>query len=146
MKIKRVVPDIKSDRIEESRDFYAGFLGFQIGMDMGWVITFVSRSNPTAQVTVMRGDESAALQPQMSIEVDDVDRAHAVAIERNLRIVYPLSDEPWGRRFFVADPNGVVINILSHTTPQKRSNERSQPTKVRRKTTGKRSSRKRLPG
>ena len=37
-----------------------------------------------------------------------------VATERNLRIVYPLSDEPWGvRRFFVADPNGVVINILS---------------------------------
>jgi catechol 2,3-dioxygenase-like lactoylglutathione lyase family enzyme len=147
MKIKRVVPDIKSDRIEETRDFYAGFLGFQIGMDMGWVITFVSRSNPTAQVTVMREDESAALQPQMSIEVDDVDRAHAMAIERNLRIVYPLSDEPWGvRRFFVADPNGVVINILSHTTAQKRSSERSQPRKARRKTTGKRGSRKRLPG
>jgi catechol 2,3-dioxygenase-like lactoylglutathione lyase family enzyme len=147
MKIKRVVPDIKSDRIEESRDFYAGFLGFQIGMDMGWVITFVSRFNPTAQVTVMRRDESAALQPQMSIEVDDVDRAHAVAIERNLRIVYPLSDEPWGvRRFFVADPNGVVINILSHTTGQKRSHERLQPTKARRKTTRMHSPRKRLRG
>jgi catechol 2,3-dioxygenase-like lactoylglutathione lyase family enzyme len=147
MKIKRVVPDIKSDLIEESRDFYAGFLGFQIGMDMGWVITFVSRSNPTAQVTVMRRDESAALQPQMSIEVDDVDRAHAVAIERNLRIVYPLSDEPWGvRRFFVADPNGVVINILSHTTGQRRSNERLLPTKARRKTTRMHSPRKRRRG
>jgi hypothetical protein len=65
--------------MEESRDFHAGFLGFQIGMDMGWVITFVSRSNPTAQVTVMRGEQSAALQPQVSIEVDDVDRTHAVA-------------------------------------------------------------------
>jgi catechol 2,3-dioxygenase-like lactoylglutathione lyase family enzyme len=147
MKIKRVVPDIKSDRIEESRDFYAGFLGFQIGMDMGWVITFVSRSNPTAQVTVMRGEESAALRPQMSIEVDDVDRAHAIAIERNLRIVYPLSDEPWGvRRFFVADPNGVIVNILSHTTAPKRSNARLQATKTRRKTARKRSSRKRLRG
>jgi catechol 2,3-dioxygenase-like lactoylglutathione lyase family enzyme len=147
MKIKRVVPDIKSDRIEESRDFYAGFLGFQIGMDMGWVITFVSRSNPTAQVTVMRRDESATVQPQMSIEVDDVDRAHAVAIERNLNIVYPLSDEPWGvRRFFVADPNGVVINILSHTTARKRSNERLRPTKSRRKTTRMHSPRKRLRG
>ena len=146
MKIKRVVPDIKSDRIEESRDFYAGFLGFRIGMDMGWVITFVSRSNPSAQVTVMRGEESAALRPQMSIEVNDVDRAHALAIERNLRIVYPLSDEPWGvRRFFVADPNGVIVNILSHTTAPKRSNARVQA-KTRRKTGRKRSSRKRLRG
>lgn len=30
MNIRRVVPDIKSDRIDESRDFYAGFLGFQV--------------------------------------------------------------------------------------------------------------------
>lgn len=32
-----------------------------------------------------------------------------------LSIVYPATDEPWGvRRFFVADPNSVTINILSH--------------------------------
>lgn len=126
MKIRRVVPDIQSDRIAESRDFYTDFLGFRIGMDMGWVITFVSSSNPTAQVTVMRSDASAATQPQMSIEVDDVDQAHALAIKRNLKIVYPLSDEPWGvRRFFVADPNGVVINILSHSAARKAARKRS---------------------
>jgi len=29
--------------------------------------------------------------------------------------VYPLTDEPWGvRRFFVRDPNGVVLNVMSH--------------------------------
>lgn len=115
MNIRRVVPDIKSDHLDESRDFYVGFLGFQVGMDMGWVITFVSPSNPTAQITLFRDDESANVQPQISIEVDNVDHAHAKAIERGLKIVYPLTDEPWGvRRFFVADPNGVVINVMSH--------------------------------
>jgi catechol 2,3-dioxygenase-like lactoylglutathione lyase family enzyme len=114
MNIRRVVPDITSDRVDESRDFYTG-LGFQIAMDMGWVITLVSPSNPTAQITVMRDDHSADVHPQMSIEVDNVDEAHAKAVERGLEIVYPLTDEPWGvRRFFVIDPNGVVINILSH--------------------------------
>ena len=116
MNIRRVVPDIKSDRIDETREFYAGFLEFHVGMDMGWVITFVSPSNPTAQITVFRGDASGGVQPQMSIEVDNVDEVHAKAVERSLKIVYPLTDEPWGvRRFFVADPNGVVINVLSHT-------------------------------
>jgi catechol 2,3-dioxygenase-like lactoylglutathione lyase family enzyme len=115
MSIKRVVPDIQSDRIDESREFYAGFLGFQVGMDMGWVITFVSPTNPTAQVTLLRADASDGVQPQMSIEVDNVDEVHARAVERGLKIVHPLTDEPWGvRRFFVADPNGVVINVLSH--------------------------------
>jgi uncharacterized glyoxalase superfamily protein PhnB len=54
-------------------------------------------------------------QPNMSIEVADVDAVHAKAVALGLPIVYPVTDEPWGvRRFFVADPNGVIINILSH--------------------------------
>jgi catechol 2,3-dioxygenase-like lactoylglutathione lyase family enzyme len=147
MNIIRVVPDIKSDRIQESRDFYAGFLGFQIAMDMDWVITFVSPSNPSAQVTVMRSAESGAFNPQISIEVDDVDHVHDVAVQRNLKIVYPLSDEPWGvRRFFVVDPNGLVINILSHTKPQKRSDKRLQSMQARRQRGKKRSNRPRLRG
>jgi hypothetical protein len=38
----------------ESRKFYTEFLGFDIGMDMGWVVTFVSPQYPTAQLTVMQ--------------------------------------------------------------------------------------------
>ncbi len=121
MNIRRVVPDIKSDHIDESRDFYAGFFGFQVGMDTGRVITFVSPSNPTAQITLVRDDESASVHPQMTIEVDNVDQAHAKAVERGLKIVYPLTDEAWGvRLFFVADPNGVVINVMSHTEHSRR--------------------------
>ena len=109
------MPDIKTDHMDESRDFYSDFLGFQVGMDMGWVITFVSSSNPTAQLTVFRGDDSGNVQPQITIEVEDVDRAHAKAVERRLKIVYPLTIEPWGvKRFFVTDPNGIVLNVMSH--------------------------------
>ena len=116
MKINRVVPDIESHRIDESRHFYTDFLGFRIGMDMGSVITFVSPSNPTAQVTLLRANESGTVSPQMSIEVDNVDEVHAKAVELGLKIVYSLTDEVWGvRRFFVADPNGVVINVMSHS-------------------------------
>ena len=115
MSIKRVVPDIISQRMDESRKFYTEFLGFDVAMDMGWVLTFASPSNPTAQITVVRGSEKAAPQPNMSIEVVDVNAVHAKAVELGLPIVYPVTDEPWGvRRFFVADPNGVIINVLSH--------------------------------
>ena len=42
-------------------------------------------------------------------------RVHAKAVALGLPIVYPMTDEPWGvRRFFIADPNGVIINVLSH--------------------------------
>ena len=115
MSIKRVVPDIMSQRMDETRKFYTEFLGFDVAMDMGWVLTFASPRNRTAQITLVQGSEKAMPQPNMSIEVADVDAVHAKAVALGLPIVYPGTDEPWGvRRFFVADPNGVIINILSH--------------------------------
>ena len=76
----------------------------ELAMDMGWILTFVSPSNPTAQITLMQASPSAVPNPNVSIEVEDVDAVHAKAAELGVPIVYPLSDEPWGvRRFFVAD-------------------------------------------
>lgn len=76
---------------------------------------FVSPDNPAAQVIVMTEDRTADLSPDMTIEVDDVDRLHAQAIDLGYEIVHALTDEPWGvRRFFVRDPDGKVINVMSH--------------------------------
>jgi predicted enzyme related to lactoylglutathione lyase len=121
MGIKRVVPDIKSTRLAESRVFYGDFLGMTLAMDMGFIMTFVAPGNPTAQVSIMRDDGGGAVLPDVSIEVDDVDDVHRRAVERGVEIVYPLTDEPWGvRRFFVVDPNGAVLNILSHRPGERR--------------------------
>ena len=115
MSIKRIVPDITSERMDESRKFYAEFLGLEMAMDMGWISTFVSPANPTAQITLMQTSASTAPNPNVSMEVEDVDAVHAKAVELGLPIVYPITNEPWGvRRFFVTDPNGVVINVMSH--------------------------------
>ena len=114
--IRRVVPDIKSSNMDESRAFYVDFLGLDVGMDMGFIMTFVSPTNPTAQISVIRDDGSTRM-PNVSIEVADVAEVHARAIARSLEIIYPLTEEPWGvRRFFVVDPNGIVLNILSHVS------------------------------
>ena len=115
MRIRRVVPDIKSQRLAESREFYVDFMGFELAMDMGFVMTFVSPSNPTTQINIVRDDCGSAPMPNVSVEVADVDHMHKRAVERGLEIVYPLTDEPWGvRRFFVVDPNGTVLNIMGH--------------------------------
>jgi uncharacterized glyoxalase superfamily protein PhnB len=91
-------------------------MGFELAMDMGFVMTFVSPSNPTAQISVVRDDGGSAPLPDVSVEVADVDQVHKRAVERGLEIVYPLTDETWGvRRFFVVDPNGTILNVLSHS-------------------------------
>lgn len=113
MSIRRVVPNIASERPEESRAFYTHFLGFDVAMDMGWIVTLVSPTNETAQISLGSGEMPGG--PHLTIEVDDVDEVHARAREQGLPIVYALTDESWGvRRFFVEDPNGVVLNVMSH--------------------------------
>ena len=117
MSIRRVVPDIISRDLSASREFYEDFLGFQLAMDMGWIMTFVSPANPTAQVSVVEDIPVPNAPPgaAMTIEVADVDAVHERAQSRRLDIVYPLTDEPWGvRRFFVRDPSGTVVNVMSH--------------------------------
>lgn len=115
MDIRRAVPGLISADLDRSRAFYGDFLGFDVGMDMGWIVNFVSPDNPTAQVIVMAEDRSLDVQPDMTIEVGDVDRVHAQAVEQGHEVVYALTDEPWGvRRFFVRDPDGAVVNVMSH--------------------------------
>jgi catechol 2,3-dioxygenase-like lactoylglutathione lyase family enzyme len=109
------VPDIKSKDLDASRQFYVDVLGLEVAMDMGVIVTLVSPSNPTAQVSLMRDDDSLAILPHMSIEVADVDDVHSRAVSHGLTIAYPLTNEPWGvRRFFVVDPSGHIINVMCH--------------------------------
>ncbi|MEU0391724.1 VOC family protein [Streptomyces sp. NPDC006208] len=114
MTVRRVVPDIRTHDMHRSREFY-DLLGFEEVMNHGWIVTLASPSHPAAQVSIMTGDRTAPVTPDMSVEVDDVDAAYVALRERGAEIVHPLQDEPWGvRRFFVRDPDGRVVNVLSH--------------------------------
>jgi catechol 2,3-dioxygenase-like lactoylglutathione lyase family enzyme len=111
--IRRAVPNIRSDRPAETRDFFVELFGFEVAMDMDWVVTIASPDNPSVQVTIVGGDDMAA--PGITVEVADVDAVHAEAVERGFEIAYPLRDEEWGvRRFMLRDPSGTVVNVLSH--------------------------------
>ncbi|MCL2552920.1 MAG: VOC family protein [Actinomycetia bacterium] len=114
MTVRRVVPNIPTDTWEESREFYAR-LGFQEVMNHGWIMTLASTTVPGAQVSLMTADRTGPVTPDMSVEVDDVDAVYAAVRGSGAEIVYELHDEEWGvRRFFVRDPSGRVVNVLSH--------------------------------
>ncbi|MFX4294633.1 VOC family protein [Streptomyces bohaiensis] len=116
MTVRRVVPDIPTTPagVAASRTFYRR-LGLEPVMDLGWVMTMASPSNPTAQITFGTEDRTAPVAADISVEVADVDAVHAAVRESGAEIVLDLRDEEWGvRRFFVRDPNGKVVNVLSH--------------------------------
>ena len=111
--VSRAVPNIRSDRPAETREFFVDLLGFEVAMDLGWVVTVASPTNSSAQVTIISNDDPAA--PGISVEVDDVDAVHARAVEKGFEIAYSLRDEDWGvRRFMLREPGGTIVNVVSH--------------------------------
>ena len=113
--IHRIVPNLNVRDASAGHDFYVDFLGLKEQFDLGWVASFRSPENPAIQVSLVSGDASAPEDSAISVAVDDVDAAYAEARRRGYEIVHPLTQEPWGpRRFFVRDPNGVVVNVVGH--------------------------------
>ena len=114
MTVGRVVPIITVADLDVARDAYVQTLGLREVMNHGWIITLADDQNRN-QISLLTKDATAAVNPVVSIEVDDVNAAYEAAVDAGLTIVHPLSDEEWGvRRFFFADPSGTVVNVLSH--------------------------------
>lgn len=111
---RRVVPIVTVEDIEAERDLYTAVLGLTEVMNHGWIMTLADDSGRN-QISLMTKDATARVNPQASIEVDDVDASYAIARAQGVEIVHELQDEPWGvRRFFFRDTAGNVINVLSH--------------------------------
>lgn len=84
-------------------------------MDFGWIATIASKKAAPAQLSIAIEGGSVTSVPDLSIEVDDVDAIYQRAKSLGHEIEYELIDEPWGvRRFYLFDPTGKLLNILSH--------------------------------
>lgn len=115
MKVKRIVANIKTKKTKDAKRFYEKVLGLEVLMDMDWICTYGSNSKSMVQISFMEEGGSGADVPDLSIEVDDVDEAYKKMKKEKFKIEYDMTDEPWGvRRFFVRDPFGKLVNILSH--------------------------------
>ena len=116
MTVRRIVANIAAPDPGKARAFYEDLLGLKLVMDHGWIVDVRRRRTQAApQVSVASEGGSGTPVPDLSIEVDDVDEVYARAIAAGFEITYAITDEPWGvRRFFVRDPFGKIVNILSH--------------------------------
>ncbi|MGB3389049.1 MAG: VOC family protein [Pseudaminobacter sp.] len=115
MRVKRIVTNIDTKDIGAARRFYHDVLGLDILMDHGWITTYGSDEKAKVQVSFASEGGSGTPVPDLSIEVDALDTALQRMKEAGFRIEYGPAEEPWGvRRFYVRDPFGRLVNILTH--------------------------------
>ncbi|BAB51064.1 VOC family protein [Mesorhizobium japonicum] len=115
MKVRRIVANIETQDVAAAKRFYQDVLGLDVLMDQGWIATYGSEEKMQVQVSLMAQGGSGTPVPDLSIEVDDVEAALRGMKAAGFAIEYGPADEPWGvRRFYVRDPLGRLVNILSH--------------------------------
>ena len=115
MTVKRIVANVATADPARARAFYEDLLDLKVVMDLGWIVTLASDGAAAPQLSFASEGGSGTSVPDLSIEVDDVDRVYERAKAADMDIVYDIVDEPWGvRRFYVRDPFGRILNILAH--------------------------------
>jgi len=116
MQVKRIVPNIAAREPGTARAFYGDLLGLDLVMDHGWIATFAAEgASSRPQISFASEGGSGTPVPDVSIEVDDLDEVLRRVAGAGLPIEYGPAHEPWGvRRFFMRDPFGRLVNILTH--------------------------------
>ncbi|QPC95019.1 VOC family protein [Mesorhizobium sp. INR15] len=115
MKVRRIIANIGTQDIAAAKRFYQDVLGLDLLMDHGWIATYGSAQSMDVQISFANQGGSGTPVPDLSIEVDDVEAALEGMKAAGFAIEYGPADEPWGvRRFYVRDPYGRLVNILSH--------------------------------
>lgn len=115
MTVLRIVANIDAESVDAIRNFYVDMFGLNAVMDHGWIVTLASGQTASVQLSIATEGGSGTPVPDLSIEVEDVDAAYAQARALGHDIAYDLTNEPWGvRRFYLRDPAGKLLSILSH--------------------------------
>lgn len=113
MSTERIVPILTVSDLAVAIREHTDVLGLEVVMDMGWVAFLADGSGH--QLGLMTRDATAPVNPDVSVFVDDVHRAHDRALESGAQIVHPLVSEEWGvTRFFYRDSSGRVVNVGTH--------------------------------
>jgi len=116
--VKRIVANIGAERIDCAKAFYADVLGLHIVMDLGWILTFAAEGAVAPQLSIATEGGSGTPVPDLSIEVDNFQEVYHRVLAAGFQIEYGPRTEPWGvERFYVRDPFGRLLNILTHMPP-----------------------------
>ena len=124
--LHRLYPVIATERVAETADFWKKRLGFDETFATDW---YVSLRHPDSGAeiafldatheTIPTGHRTSAAGVLTNLEVDDVDTWwQRLVIEGGLAPLLPIRSEDFGQRhFIIADPSGVLIDIITEIPP-----------------------------
>jgi catechol 2,3-dioxygenase-like lactoylglutathione lyase family enzyme len=115
LKVQRIVTNVKAPAPALAEKFYAQIFGLDLLIDMSWIRTYGGKAKMSVQISFTSEGGSGTPVLDVFVEVDDLEAALERCKAAGVAIEYGPVVEPWGvRRFFVRDPFGQLVNVLSH--------------------------------
>ena len=116
-------PVLCTSRLQETRDFYIKMMGFEATFESDWYVSLRRTGSLPYELALL--DHTHSTLPEayrtpvqgllLNFEVEDVDAEwDRLVIQAGLRPELELRSEDFGQRhFIVADPNGVLIDVIT---------------------------------
>ncbi|MFI7133634.1 VOC family protein [Nonomuraea sp. NPDC050153] len=127
MKLTSFYPVIGTSRLAESHDFYTRLFGFETTFKADWYVSLRRAGTQPyelalldyAHPTVPEGYRAPVRGLLLNFEVEDVDAEwERLVVGEGLRAELELRSEEFGQRhFIVADPSGVLIDVITPIEP-----------------------------
>ncbi len=120
-KLNRIMTNICSDNLAESRDFYTKLFDFNVDYDSDWFIHLISKDKKLELGIIDRTNEIVPKDfqnnPQgfyVTFVVDNTDEIFKIAESEKFEIISEPTDTFYGqRRLLLKDPNGTLVDISS---------------------------------
>lgn len=119
--LNRMMTNICSDRLEESKIFYTRLFDFNIDYDSDWFIHLISKDNQlelgimsSSSEIVPKGLEKRPEGFYITFVVDKADDIFEIAKAENFTIISEPEDTFYGqRRLLLQDPDGTIVDVSS---------------------------------
>jgi predicted enzyme related to lactoylglutathione lyase len=119
--LNRLMTNICSDNLKETKDFYTNLFDFKINYDSDWFIHLVSNDKKLELGLIKRSHDLVPVEfqnkPQgfyITFVVDNADEIYAIAEKEKYKIVGKPTDTAYGqRRLLLNDPSGTLVDISS---------------------------------
>lgn len=126
MKTTQYYPVIQTNDVTATTAFYQDHFGFEPAFTSDWYVHLQSKADPTVNLAILDGEHDTIPLPGrgasagviLNFEVEDAAAEYSRLVDAGLPVLKPLIDEDFGQRHFItADPNGVLIDIITPIPP-----------------------------
>jgi len=116
--IKKMSPQLLVADIEHSIEFYTKKLGFAI--DFRYEDFYAGISKDGCSIHLKTGSPSVEVikskrtneDLDIVFSVEGIENLYDEFLNRSVEFIQPLRDMPYGREFYIADPDGYIIAFL----------------------------------